>query len=184
MIVGLGNPGSQYENTRHNIGFTFVDELARIHGGQFKLEKKFKAYVGKVPIDGREIILLKPDTFMNLSGDAVQKACHFYKFKPENLLIVHDELDLPVGEGKWKFDGGHGGHNGLRDITAKLASAAFYRLRLGIGHPGQAHLVSHYVLSKPQKEEAIAYDACISAALHSLSYLLEGDLLRAMNAFN
>lgn len=183
MIVGLGNPGSQYEKTRHNIGFQFLDQLAETAGVSFKLEKKFKAYVAKAELFGREVILLKPDTFMNLSGEAVQKAAHFYKLKPEQILVAHDDLDLPVGIGKWKFEGGHGGHNGLRDIFAKIGQA-FYRLRLGIGHPGQSHLVHSYVLSRPTKTEAEAYEHCFWSAEKSLPLLLEGDLAAAMNAFN
>ena len=136
LIVGLGNPGNQYEKTRHNAGFWFIDTLASQLGETLKHESKFHGEVVKTAINYRNVWLLKPDTFMNKSGLAIAALANFYKIEPEEILIVHDELDIPPGSIRFKVGGGHGGHNGLRDTVAKMGSKSFQRLRVGIGHPG------------------------------------------------
>lgn len=181
LIVGLGNPGPQYQNTRHNVGFAFVDQLADSNQLTFKLEKKFKAFISRANIDGCDCVLLKPDTFMNLSGDAVQKAAHFYKITPDNIIVAHDDLDIDCGKAKWKLGGGHGGHNGLRDIISCFSTSEFYRLRIGIGHPGAAHLVTNFVLSRASKDEHIEIQRVLYQAERTLSFLLDGDIAFAMN---
>ena len=135
LIVGLGNPGSKYEQTRHNAGFWFVEEIARLKGAHFRPESKFSGEVCKLVLEGRDVWLLKPDTFMNRSGLSVHKLASFYKIPVENILVAHDELDLEPGTARLKTAGGHGGHNGLRDIIAQMGKE-FHRLRIGIGHPG------------------------------------------------
>lgn len=181
LIVGLGNPGPKYEQTRHNVGFDFVDELARSKGASWKLENKFHGEVSKLLIAGNEVWLLKPNTFMNLSGKAVAALARFYKIVPESILVVHDELDIPPGQLRLKQGGGHGGHNGLRDIVAQLGSKEFLRLRVGIGHPGVSRDVSNYVLGKAPQSEQQDIDAAINEALRSLPQIMEGDLQPAMN---
>jgi PTH1 family peptidyl-tRNA hydrolase len=181
LIVGLGNPGSQYEGTRHNAGENFVRELARVAGGTLKSESKYHGEVAEVFFAGHKLRLLVPSTFMNRSGQAVAALANFYKIEPNQILIAHDELDIPPGTARFKFDGGHGGHNGLRDIVPALGNRKdFYRLRIGIGHPGSAKQVSNYVLSKasPTDREAIA--ASIDEAIRALPLLLDGDMTKAM----
>lgn len=181
LIVGLGNPGSQYEGTRHNAGEDFVRELARVAGGSLKLDSKYHGEVGEVFFAGHKLRLLIPVTFMNLSGKAVAALANFYKIDPRQILIAHDELDMPPGTARFKFDGGHGGHNGLRDIVPALGNRKdFHRLRVGIGHPGSAKQVSNFVLSKaaPKDREAIA--ASIDEAIRALPLLLDGDAGKAM----
>jgi PTH1 family peptidyl-tRNA hydrolase len=151
-IVGLGNPGSEYERTRHNAGFWFVDRLAQRYGGSFRTESKFFGELARVRIGGADVLLLKPATYMNKSGQAVQALAQFYKLKPEQLLIAHDELDLPAGALRLKLGGGHGGHNGLRDIH-RSQGEGYRRLRIGIGHPGDKNLVLHYVLGRASKAD-------------------------------
>jgi PTH1 family peptidyl-tRNA hydrolase len=153
LIVGLGNPGSEYEATRHNVGRWLVEKLAAENNLQFYAEAKFKSLVTEIAIEKNRCWLLLPATYMNLSGEAVLKFAHFRKILPEQILIVHDELDLSPGIIRLKKDGGHGGHNGLRSIMAQLGSKEFYRLRIGIGHPGDKDLVSDYVLSKPSASD-------------------------------
>lgn len=165
VIAGLGNPGAQYSETRHNAGFWFVDELAAAYGGGFSPDKKFRGEVARINIQGRDIWLLKPDTFMNLSGVAVQSLLSFYKLKPENLLVVHDEIDLDVGAARLKTGGGHGGHNGLRDIAERLGTKDFQRLRLGVGHPGHKSRVADYVLHRALQEDRQLIDDAIAAAI-------------------
>ncbi|MDH5735573.1 MAG: aminoacyl-tRNA hydrolase, partial [Gammaproteobacteria bacterium] len=174
LIVGLGNPGADYEQTRHNAGFWFVDEIARLKGAHFRPETKFSGDVCKVNLEGRDIWLLKPATFMNLSGQAVQKLAGFYKIPVENILVAHDEIDLDAGTTRLKSSGGHGGHNGLRDIIAHLGKD-FHRLRIGVGHPGSKDKVVDFVLHKPSKEEQIAIEDSMSDALRVLPLLAEGN---------
>ena len=180
LIVGLGNPGSRYERTRHNVGFVFVDEVARSKGASWKMENKFHGEVCKFSVAGMDVWLLKPNTFMNLSGKAVAALARFYKISVESVLVVHDELDIPPGQVRLKQGGGHGGHNGLRDIIAQLGSRDFYRLRLGIGHPGESRDVSDYVLGKASPDEQQHIDSAIDEALRTLPQVLEGQLQPAM----
>lgn len=155
LICGLGNPGDEYEDTRHNAGFWFVDALARQTGASLKKESKFFGFAAKAQIDGHAVWLLKPTTFMNRSGKSVAALAGFYQIAPESVLVVHDELDLLPGLSKMKLGGGHAGHNGLKDIQAALGSAQFWRLRLGIGHPRSLALnqeVMDFVLHRPSRE--------------------------------
>ena len=175
MMVGLGNPGSEYEQTRHNAGFWFIDELAWQYKATLKEEKKFFGSVARISISGSDLWLLKPSTFMNRSGQAVAALAQFYKIKPEEILVVHDELDIPCGRIKFKLGGGNGGHNGLKDIQARLGTPDFYRLRLGIDHPGDRNLVVGYVLNKPSPEHRQQIDEAINKSLKSRSILLAGE---------
>ena len=181
LIVGLGNPGQQYEKTRHNAGFWFVDAIARSYGINLKSENKFHGEVGKGRIDGEEVWLLKPMTFMNKSGQGIAALARFYKIDAENILIAHDELDLSPGTVRLKKGGGHGGHNGLRDTVAQLGTKDFQRLRLGIGHPGHASQVSGYVLGKAPAIDQALTEGAIDKALDNLSLIVSGDLQKAMN---
>lgn len=182
LIVGLGNPGPQYEQTRHNAGFWFVEAVARRHGGSFRSEGKFHGEACKVLVEGRELWLLKPMTFMNKSGQAVAALARFYRINPENILIAHDELDLPPGAVRLKQGGGHGGHNGLRDTIAQLGgNRDFHRLRIGIGHPGHSSQVTGYVLGKPPADEQQLMEEAIDEALGILPLALHGEMLKAMN---
>lgn len=151
-VIGLGNPGPDYARTRHNAGFWFADELARRHGGTFRVEPKFHGELARVRIGGQDTLLLKPSTFMNRSGQAAQALAQFYKIAPADILAAHDELDLPVGSMKLKSGGGHGGHNGLRDLH-KVFGEGYQRLRVGIGHPGDKSLVHNYVLNRASKAD-------------------------------
>ncbi|MEO5702280.1 MAG: aminoacyl-tRNA hydrolase [Gammaproteobacteria bacterium] len=185
LIVGLGNPGSDYAQTRHNAGFWFADTLARSQGASFKLESKFQADVCKLSLlrsDGarQECWLLKPATFMNRSGQAVASLAGFYKIPTMNILVIHDDLDLPTGTVRIKQGGGHGGHNGLRDLIAHLGDD-FLRLRIGIGHPGKGNDVVGYVLNRPSKpEDALIHDA-MDDALTVLPHMVGDDLEKAMH---
>jgi PTH1 family peptidyl-tRNA hydrolase len=181
VIVGLGNPGTQYAGTRHNAGEDFVRELARRCGVSLRSDGKFFGDTGEVLVGPHKLLLLVPTTFMNRSGKSVAALAGFYKLEPPQLLVAHDELDIAPGTARFKFDGGHGGHNGLRDIVPALGNRRdFYRLRIGIGHPGSAKQVSGYVLSRaPQAEREATADA-IEEALSSLPLLLDGDMTRAM----
>ena len=183
LIVGLGNIGSEYENTRHNAGFWFVDALARQSGAHLNREAKFHGDVGKVMIHGKPCWLLKPGTYMNRSGRAVAALANFYRITPGEILVVHDELDLLPGQTKMKQGGGHAGHNGLKDIQAALGSPAFWRLRLGIGHPRTLELnqqVHDFVLHPPRKEEQAALDREIARALTLVPDCLAGHMEAAM----
>ena len=175
MIVGLGNPGSEYEQTRHNAGFWFIDELAWQYKATLKEEKKFFGSVARISISGSDLWLLKPSTFMNRSGQAVAALAQFYKIKPEEILVVHDELDIPCDRIKFKLGGGNGGHNGLKDIQARLGTPDFYRLRLGIDHPGDRNLVVGYVLNKPSPEHRQQIDEAINKSLKAVPMLLAGE---------
>lgn len=181
LIAGLGNPGSEYEDTPHNAGFWFVDAVARQQNAIFKSEKKFHGQVAKFRHAGEDVWLLKPDTYMNLSGQAVQALARFFKIGTENILVVHDDLDLPPGTARLKEGGGHGGHNGLRDIIGKMGGNSFQRLRIGIGHPGDKSRVTSHVLKKAAGDDRIAIDNAIDAALKVLPEVLDGELPRAMN---
>lgn len=182
LIVGLGNPGNKYANTRHNAGAEFVEQLAARHSVTLKPESKFSGLYGKSAIDGQAIHLLIPTTFMNLSGQSVSSLANFYKIPVENILVAHDELDLPPGVARFKQGGGHGGHNGLRDIISKMGNNKnFYRLRLGIGHPGHASAVSGFVLTKAPSSEYNKTQAAIDEALYQLPTALKGDWAKAMN---
>ena len=180
LIVGLGNPGREYEATRHNAGFWWVDEFAREHQCTFKAEGKFHGLAARSQMQGRELFLLKPQTFMNISGRAVGALAQFYKIAPQHILVVHDELDLPPGSAKLKLGGGHGGHNGLKDIIAHLGTRDFWRLRLGIGHPGERADVSDYVLNAPRREERILIDEAMRRAQDVAPLIVEGKLEAAM----
>lgn len=181
LIVGLGNPGSEYRGTRHNAGADFVEELARKCGASLQEEPKFHGLTGRARVAGHDVRLLIPTTFMNLSGKSVAALAGFYKISPEQMLIAHDELDIPPGTGRFKQGGGHGGHNGLRDIVPALGNSKnFHRLRIGIGHPGHASKVSGYVLNKPSSDDRMRIDATISEAINALPLLLDGDSTKAM----
>lgn len=181
-IIGLANPGSQYADTRHNAGAWFIERLARDAMVQLRPERKFNGDYAKINVAGHDIHLLVPTTYMNHSGKAVAPLAQFFKLKPEQLLVAHDELDIAPGEARFKQGGGHGGHNGLRDIIASLGNVRdFHRLRVGIGHPGDAAKVVNYVLGQPGKSERIAIDQAIDAAANELPLALEGDWARAMN---
>lgn len=181
-IIGLGNPGCEYAQTRHNAGALFVEELARSRGASLRPEKKYHGLYAKIQLDGHDIHLLNPSTYMNRSGLAVAALTHFFKISPEEVLVAHDELDIPPGTAKLKLGGGHGGHNGLRDMISHFAgNKDFYRLRLGIGHPGDAKLVSNYVLGQLGKQETEQLNAIIDESERILPDLLKGNLQQAMN---
>ena len=180
LIVGLGNPGKEYAATRHNAGFWWVDELTRIHSANFKADSKFHGLVARANMHGNEVHLLKPQTFMNISGRAVGAVAQFYKIEPAQILVVHDELDLPPGSAKLKLGGGHGGHNGLKDIIAHLGTKDFWRLRIGIGHPGERNEVSNYVLNSPRKEEQVLIDEAMQRAQEVAPLIIEGKMEAAM----
>ena len=181
LIVGLANPGSQYQDTRHNAGAWYLEELARAYQISLKVESKFHGLFGKGFINGHEIKLLIPTTFMNLSGKAIQAVANFYKIEPEEILIAHDELDIDPGTLKRKKGGGHGGHNGLRDTISRLANnKEFMRLRVGIGHPGHKSKVTGYVLNKPTADERNAINIAIDEAIRETPTLLQGDWDKAV----
>lgn len=180
LIVGLGNPGSEYELTRHNVGAWFVEKLAQTNEAQLNFNKKFHGATGKTKINDHECHLLIPTTYMNLSGQSVLAVAHFYKILPSEILVVHDDLDLPIGTIKLKQGGGHGGHNGLRDIIIRLSTQDFVRLRIGIGHPGNKEQVTNYVLTKTKKSEKKQIDLAIDDALQVLPTIIAGNLDAAM----
>lgn len=180
LIVGLGNPGPEYETTRHNAGFWWVERLAAAHNVLFNVEKKFHGLAARLRLDGHEAWLLKPQTFMNRSGQAVGALAGFYRIAPEEILVVHDELDLPPGDARFKNGGGHGGHNGLKDIIAQLGTPDFWRLRIGIGHPGDKNQVVDFVLHAARREEQEQIDAALERSLPLLPQILAGDFPAAM----
>ena len=183
LIVGLGNPGQQYAQTRHNAGFWFVERMSETFNITMTLDKKFHGMVGRGLVYGMDIRLLLPHTFMNKSGEAVVPMVNFYGIHNDELLIVHDELDLDVGRMRLKTGGGHGGHNGLRDITPHLGND-LHRLRIGIGHPGHKSKVSGHVLSKPSPDDQIAIEAALEAAMDSLKLMVTGDIEKARSQIN
>lgn len=180
LVVGLGNPGGGYAETRHNIGFWYVDRMAEAAGARFRNESRFHGETAELGVAGARLRLLKPTTFMNLSGQAVAAMARFYRVPPQAILVVHDDLDLPAGEVRVKVGGGHGGHNGLRDIVARLGSSDFVRLRFGIGHPGHREGVTGHVLSRPAADEREALHAALDRALAELPQLVHGDWQAAM----
>jgi len=184
VIVGLGNPGSKYSKTRHNAGFWFIEELAAKYSAVFRAEKKFSGDLAKASIEGKDVWLLKPDTFMNRSGYAVQSLLSFYRISADQLLVAHDEIDLPAGTAKLKTGGGHGGHNGLRDIINQLGSKDYHRLRIGVGHPGSKEQVVDYVLHNPSMDERILIDRDISDAVAVLPDLASGAFEQAMQTLH
>ncbi len=181
LVVGLGNPGQQYQYNRHNAGAMFLASLARAYKCELKPEARFKGWTGRIDANGNEVRLLFPTTFMNKSGDSVQPMAQFYKLEPAQILIAYDELDLPLGTTRLKSGGGHGGHNGVRDVIRALGSADFARLRLGIGHPGDASLVLNYVLGNFRKPEEPVFEEEVGKAVALLPLLVQGKMQIAMN---
>jgi PTH1 family peptidyl-tRNA hydrolase len=180
LLVGLGNPGPEYEATRHNAGFWWVDAAARQLGSRLSAERAYFGLVGRVNRPAGPVWLLQPQTYMNLSGKSVAALARFFKIAPQEILVVHDELDLLPGQMKLKQGGGHAGHNGLRDIHAQLGSADYWRLRLGIGHPGVKAEVADYVLRKPPADQREAIERSIDESLKQLEPMLNGDMQQAV----
>ncbi len=180
LIVGLGNPGADYARTRHNAGFWLVDELARRHGGTFRHEGKHQAELARVRINGDEIWLAKPMTFMNRSGGPVSSVLGFYKIAPAEMLVVHDEIDLPGGTVRLKDAGGAGGHNGIRDIISAQGEG-FWRMRIGVGHPGGKREVVDHVLTRPSAEDQRIIDETIAAGADAIEVMLRDGAQIAMN---
>ncbi|RBW50529.1 aminoacyl-tRNA hydrolase [Marinobacter sp. F3R11] len=181
MVVGLGNPGPDYENTRHNAGALFVEALARDAGQSLRPEKKYHGHYARIQWQGLDLHLLNPGTFMNRSGLSVKALADFFKIPPGQILIAHDELDLPPGTAKFKKGGGHGGHNGLRDTIAHLGTNEFQRLRIGIGHPGDSRKVTGYVLGRLGKRETEDLNAVFDEIMRVLPEAASGKLAAAMN---
>ncbi|MBK0391811.1 aminoacyl-tRNA hydrolase [Ramlibacter algicola] len=179
LFVGLGNPGSEYESTRHNAGFWWVDALAREWKLHLAMDKGYQGLVARGNVQGKTVWLLEPQTFMNLSGRSVGALARFFKIAPEEVLVVHDELDVAPGDAKLKFGGGHAGHNGLRDIHAQLGTGDYWRLRIGIGHPGDKNEVANWVLKKPAPEQREAIEACVTRTLQAAPLLLAGEMDKA-----
>ena len=185
LIVGLANPGAKYEGTRHNAGEWLVNELAKMYNTSLKEEAKYFGKVAKINTAQGEVRLLVPTTFMNLSGKAVGALTNFYRIKPEEILVAHDELDLPPGVAKIKQGGGHGGHNGLKDIIASLGNSNnFYRVRIGIGHPGHKDLVAGYVLGKPAPQDQEKINSAVDEASHCVEVLFKDGIMKATNRLN
>lgn len=182
LIVGLANPGAEYAQTRHNAGAWYVDLLARRHQQSLKEEPKFYGYTARINLNGNDVRLLVPTTFMNLSGKAVLAMANFYRIEPNEILVAHDELDLPPGIVKMKLGGGNGGHNGLKDIQSKFSNNPnFYRLRIGIGHPGDKNKVVGFVLGKPPMSEQKLIDDAIDEALSCTDILMRDGYEKAIN---
>ncbi|RZL65984.1 MAG: aminoacyl-tRNA hydrolase [Variovorax sp.] len=179
LFVGLGNPGAEYEATRHNAGFWWIDALARDLKTTLVPERSYHGLAARVSVHGQPVWLLQPQTFMNLSGKSVGALARFFKIAPEEILVVHDELDVVPGQAKLKFGGSHAGHNGLRDIHAQLGTGDYWRLRLGIGHPGVKSEVVSWVLKKPLKEQREAIDDATMRTLHAVPALLAGEMDKA-----
>ena len=180
LIVGLGNPGPEHARTRHNAGFWFVDALAEQARARFGLESKLFGETAKVEIAGQNVWLLKPATFMNLSGKSVAAALRYWKIEPEEALLAHDELDLPPGVARLKFDGGHGGQNGLRDTMRLLGHGRFHRLRIGIGHPGHKDQVTPWVLGRASADDDLLIGRAIDDAIDALPLAVRGSFMDAM----
>lgn len=181
LITGLGNPGPDYYTTRHSAGFWFVDALAGNFNLSFHTESRFHAQLSRLMAQGHDCWLCKPATFMNESGYAVQAVTHFYNIPLEQTLIVHDDIDLEAGLVRLKQGGGHGGHNGLRDIIQQTGNNGFMRLRIGVGHPGSRERVTPHVLGRPDKEDQELIITAIASAMDVIGLLLDGDLQGAMN---
>lgn len=188
LIVGLGNPGADYAKTRHNVGFWFLDALVSSSRASFTPQSKFFGDTARIRLDGREIWCLKPSTFMNRSGQSVQAMANFYRVSPENILVVHDELDLEPGTIRLKASGGHGGHNGLRDISQRFGSGNYPRLRVGIGHPSQyggtKNDVSKFVLNRPTAEQEAAILSALDRAEQHISEIVSGQTQKVMNVLH
>ena len=184
LLAGLGNPGSRYDKTRHNAGFWFLERVAHKYALTFRKEAKFFGQFAKGPIEGAQQLLLMPETFMNRSGQSVAAATKFYKLPPQDVLVIHDELDLPPGQMKLKTGGGHGGHNGLRDIHSHFGNPNYHRLRIGVGHPGNAKQVADYVLKAPGADDRAAIDRAIDVAVDALPLILNGQFSLATNQIN
>ncbi|MBA3755034.1 MAG: aminoacyl-tRNA hydrolase [Nitrosomonas sp.] len=180
LIVGLGNPGKEYAGTRHNAGFQWVDRLAEMLHVTLKPEIRFHGLCAHVNQKNSDLWLLEPQTYMNASGRSVAALCQFYKIQTDEMIVIHDELDLPPGSAKLKKGGGLGGHNGLKDIAAKLGTQDFWRLRIGVGHPGDRDAVAGYVLHPPRKEEAQLIDEAIERSLEVWSLLAQDACEAAM----
>lgn len=182
LIVGLANPGDKYEQTRHNAGAWYVNELARVCGVSLVADSKYYGLTARATLYGKDVRLLIPTTFMNLSGKSVGALANFFRIAPDEILVAHDELDMPPGVAKFKLGGGHGGHNGLKDIIAKLANdKGFYRLRIGIGHPGDKSMVSNYVLGKAPQTEQRLIEEVIDEAVRATEVLFKEDMSKAMH---
>ncbi len=182
LIVGLGNPGPQHDSNRHNAGVIFLHHLCKNYGGKLRAESKFSGEFATVTIDGKDVKLLFPTTYMNHSGKAVAAVCKFYKIEPENMLVAYDEIDFEVGVTRFKDGGGHGGHNGIRDIINALGGKSdFYRLRIGVGHPGDKSMVSNHVLSDPSRSEADAIISDIEDAIRVMPLAVTGKWEEAMH---
>lgn len=179
LFVGLGNPGPEYEATRHNAGFWWIDELARELKANLVPERGYHGFAARATVGGQSVWLLQPQTFMNLSGKSVAALVRFFKIAPEEILVVHDELDVLPGQAKLKFGGSHAGHNGLRDIHAQLGTGDYWRLRLGIGHPGVKSEVVGWVLKKPLREHREAIDEAIVRTLKAVPALVAGEMEKA-----
>jgi PTH1 family peptidyl-tRNA hydrolase len=179
MIAGLGNPDSKYERTLHNAGFWFVEALARKYRGEFRYDKKFDAEICRIDMNGNEVWLAKPQSYMNLSGGPVRGVLDYYRLQPEQLLVAHDEIDLPPGTVRLKLGGGHGGHNGMRDVIQHCGSD-FMRLRVGVGHPGEKSKVTNYVLKKGSADVEAAVEKTVDDAVAVMPILLEDGLNAAM----
>ncbi len=179
LFVGLGNPGPEYEATRHNAGFWWIDALSRELKAPLGLDKNYFGQVARTTVNGQTVWLLKPLTFMNLSGKSVAALAHFFKIAPEEILVAHDELDIVPGQAKLKFGGSHAGHNGLRDIHAQLGSGDYWRLRIGVGHPGVKTEVINWVLKKPSQEHREGIEESIERALKAVPELLRGEMEKA-----
>ena len=184
LLVGLGNPGPRYVDTRHNAGFWFLDGAARRLNLEFRSEKRFQGHLAEGEWSGGKLRLLAPTTYMNHSGQSVSAVAGYFRIPVERILVAHDDIDLQPGDVRLKVGGGHGGHNGLRDIIAHLGSADFARIRFGVGHPGVADDVVDYVLERPGKDEESAIDSAIDAACEILPTILDGDLARAMQVLH
>jgi PTH1 family peptidyl-tRNA hydrolase len=179
LFVGLGNPGPDYEATRHNAGFWWVDALAQQLGVRLQLERGYFGLMARTVVDGKTVWLLEPQTFMNKSGQSVAALARFFKIAPQEILVVHDELDLPAGEAKLKLGGSHAGHNGLRDIHGQLGSADYWRLRLGVDHPGHKAEVVNWVLKKPSLEHRDAIEVAMERSLKAVPDLIHGRMDKA-----
>ena len=179
LFVGLGNPGAEYEATRHNAGFWWMDALARELKAPLTFDKSYYGQVARTAVGGQNVWLLTPQTFMNLSGKSVASLAKFFKIKPEEILVAHDELDVVPGQVKLKFGGSHAGHNGLRDIHAQMGTGDYWRLRLGVGHPGDRAEVLDWVLKKPSLDHRIAIDQAIARALTAWPALWANDMAKA-----
>jgi PTH1 family peptidyl-tRNA hydrolase len=179
LFVGLGNPGPEYEATRHNAGFWWIDALSQELKAPLSLDKNYHGQVARTTVNGQTVWLLKPLTFMNLSGKSVAALARFFKISPGEVLVAHDELDIVPGQVKLKFGGSHAGHNGLRDIHAQLGSADYWRLRIGVGHPGVKAEVISWVLKKPSQEHRAAIEDGIARSLKAVPELLKGEMEKA-----